>query len=271
MLDLGKSYKRISHMTRMITFLIILTTLGCVYVPYPIEDLDSGRGVIEDESFNSLTIDTTTIEHVLLKFGEPALKDDNGKTFIYDWVIKDGGGVEILSDTSWTKKSYHEIILKFNDAGVLENKRHRSHTLHENFSRYHLDIPDGKSALIIYRSATKFGENSAPSFPVLVDNRHLFRLKASNFGLLIVDPGVHTIELPSSTTGAQNNNEGVKTRIETSISTETSHIAYFKVYTLGGIFSADQPSLVKGELVTEEEAMYKLPYSFKQIKGYKID
>ena len=71
--------------------LLILASLmqGCVVIPHP-PYLVQGRGEITRGDSSKIVPGETTREEILLRFGEPSASLDEGKVFIYAWIMNAG-------------------------------------------------------------------------------------------------------------------------------------------------------------------------------------
>jgi hypothetical protein len=65
------------------------------------------------------------------------------------------------------------------------------------FSPTLLDIPEGKSAIFVYRLSKAFELYGPPTVPVMINDKFLSRLLRDDFECVIVEPGMSTLIYPS--------------------------------------------------------------------------
>jgi hypothetical protein len=65
---------------------LLLLLQGCIYIPTPQHALLEGRGMIEPEDTLGLQVGATTLEDILLQFGEPDVTINRQKIFVYRWT-----------------------------------------------------------------------------------------------------------------------------------------------------------------------------------------
>lgn len=91
--------------------------VGCLFIPTPEHDL-VGRGEINESDLAILTIGKTTIEDVLLRFGEPYLVFQDQSILIYHWRVSQHGIVAPGGGAPFFK--YYLFMLEFDEDGYLK-------------------------------------------------------------------------------------------------------------------------------------------------------
>lgn len=84
----GDQVNRLVMLTTFFT--ILLFNSSCVYVPLPAHDLNSQKGLINEELINSLKPGETTREDLLLLVGAPDAQYEQDRYFIYEWEATEG-------------------------------------------------------------------------------------------------------------------------------------------------------------------------------------
>jgi hypothetical protein len=84
----GDQVNRLLMLTTFFT--ILLFNSSCVYVPLPAHDLNSQKGLINEELINSLKAGETTREDLLLLVGAPDAQYEQYRYFIYEWEATEG-------------------------------------------------------------------------------------------------------------------------------------------------------------------------------------
>lgn len=77
---------KIRYYHYLICWVFFLVLQSCMYIPTPQHDLLAGRGMIASEDTQELKIGITTLEDILLQFGEPDLTIERQKIFMYHWT-----------------------------------------------------------------------------------------------------------------------------------------------------------------------------------------
>jgi hypothetical protein len=119
--------------------------------------------------------------------------------------------------------------------------------LGSEFSSDLLNIPEGKSAIFIYRPALFLDPEG--SLPVVINDKYLFVLPKDGFDCLIVEPGMNTMAYPYKLRGGKAARRKV---VRDSVETNSNEIAYLSV-SPGNIFAP-----VSIESVIEKEAVDSL-------------
>lgn len=194
---------------RSFWLLVALSSLqgcACILLPTPEHGLVTGHGEIAEAETASLEISRTTREEVLLRFGEPSASLDDGRILLFYWSTVRAYVVAVLSDyyVGPIPKEYI-LTLEFDDNGRLKYYERSVLRLFEatgtQFSDDYLKIPEGKSAIFVYRPKSFVG--SALDIPITVDTQHLADLQNGGFAEAIVGPGWHDVLWPSRKSAEQ--------------------------------------------------------------------
>lgn len=123
--------------------------------------------------------------------------------------------------------------------------------LGSKFSSDLLNIPEGKSAIFIYRPKSFLDPDV--TVPVMIKDKYLSKLPKHGFDCLIIDPGMNTMAYPSKLTSPLASSEEIAI-VRESVETNINEIAYFSVRVSPGIITA--PVSVESE--TEKDAVDSL-------------
>lgn len=69
---------------------LILAFNGCLYLPMPQHSILAGRGMIKSSDIQDLKIGSTSMEEILLMFGEPDITLEQQSVFSYGWTRVQG-------------------------------------------------------------------------------------------------------------------------------------------------------------------------------------
>jgi hypothetical protein len=106
----------------VLAFVFLVGFGGCIVIPTPEHGLLAGRGEIKESDIAFLSVSKTTLEDVLLRFGEPDLVLQDQHILIYHWKVSHGywfigGG---YSGVGGTIPKDYLFMLEFNGEGRLK-------------------------------------------------------------------------------------------------------------------------------------------------------
>jgi hypothetical protein len=112
------------NLSGLMAILLIVLVSGCIVIPTPEVDSGSARANLNKESPAQLQPGVTTIEDVLLTFGEPDAVSPDERTLVYRsekdvalWII--AGGYSAAGGT-FTKDRY--LLVELDQKGVVQNR-----------------------------------------------------------------------------------------------------------------------------------------------------
>ena len=250
--------------TFIMSCIVILMTCfsGCAI--FPDNSLDYGVGEIGVDELETVQVGKSTIADIVLKYGEPSTKNLEDGLLVYRWYGGDVGYYFLFGGGSL--KSWKGVNLRFDDNGVLTRKIIVDP--HERFSEDTLNIPGGKSAILVFTTANPEGVDVSQTIPVLVNDVWLTRLGVNQFSFIVTDPGIHTFEIPhelvSTETGQSSNNNVITKKVD------EGEIIFLKLYASRREFLGAPPFPIVYSFVIAEEALIELD-TFSILDGYALD
>ncbi len=119
----NRSTRRCSHLPAVIICAAMTVfCIGCIYLPFPVRDLDGG---IPGETTDQFAAGKTTRADVILRIGPPDIRYDRDRLFIYKW-IREAGSFAGLGGGGNTIRVRRGLCILFDSENRLQSYKYVS-------------------------------------------------------------------------------------------------------------------------------------------------